>query len=79
MLIEILSSFGSFFRKDHQTEIAVLLQRGWYRDEWITAADAGEQDLVPFVKLSLAFGTAFVKDLVVNPNDPGAGEILSKY
>jgi hypothetical protein len=76
VLSDLLTSFGTFFTKEHLEKISSLLVSPWAAVQ-LEAAWA-ESELHPFVKLVLAFGDVIVKDLAHHPDSVVSQNIMSK-
>jgi hypothetical protein len=76
---DILTSFGTFFHKEHLDMISSLLTSSFDANHLeVIWAESTEIELHPLARLVLAFGDATVKDLVYNPDSPATQRIMSK-
>lgn len=76
---ELLSTFGSFFQKEHLRMISALITSPWGEGHLKKVLAESDDELPPFARLALAFGDVSVKELVTEPEKPVNKAILCKY
>jgi hypothetical protein len=75
---ELLSTFGSFFQKEHLGMISALLTSSWGEEHLKEVVQEPDDEVPSFARLALAFGEITVKELVTDPNNPTNRAIMCK-